>query len=140
MWGLKTPKPASFSSVKRYESYLINLVPSLGQIRDYRSADYFIFSNAVSFKDMDPVVIARFLIDNYMMGYILNQHGVLVDITERVLGIHQGPEGYFSRTRSKQENDVNWNAKWIDEKRIVKGTLQMAKYRFGRKEKRASHE
>ena len=119
--------------MKRYESYLTNLVPSLGAIRDYRSADYFIFSDAVSFEAMDPVVIARFLIDNYMMGYILNQRGVLVDITERVLGIHQGPEGYFTRTRSKQDADVNWNAKWIDEKKIVKGNLQMAKKRFGRR-------
>ena len=104
----------------------------LKQQRDYRSADYFIFSNNVDFSKMEPAVVGRMRIDNYMMSYIFQQNGSLIDTSWRVIGIHQGLEGYKQHTRSgKKKSDLEWNYKWLSDIKTAKGSLQFADYRFG---------
>ena len=94
--------------------------------RDYRSADYFIFSRNVDVSQMEDAVIGRMRIDNYLMSYIRSQ-GTLVDATNRVIGIHQGLDGYKEHTRSgKQQSDLDWNFQWANDIQKMKGALKYA--------------
>ncbi|OAO17167.1 hypothetical protein AV274_1106 [Blastocystis sp. ATCC 50177/Nand II] len=119
------------TSITSYENYLLNHMQYLKQQRDYRSADYFIFSENVDYSKMESAVVGRMRIDNYMMSYIFQQNGSLVDVTWRVIGIHQGLEGYKQHTRSgKRKSDLEWNYQWLADIQKAKGSLQFADYRF----------
>ena len=103
------------------------------QQRDYRSADYFIFSEAVSYEQMDPVVFGRYRIDNYLISYIFTVGGSLVDCTGRIVGIHQGLDGYKEHTRSgKKLSDLEWNRRWTTSIHRIKGAMMYADYKFRR--------
>ena len=103
----------------------------LKQQRDYRSADYFIFSRNVDFSQMVDAVIGRIRIDNYILSFISQQQGTLVDVTARVIGIHQGLDGYKEHTRSKKNvEDIDWNYKWARDIKSMKGALLYAGYKF----------
>lgn len=126
------------SSVTAYEDYIANHVQLLKQQRDYRSADYFIFSAAVTFEKMDPVVVGRYRIDNYLISYIFKVGGSLVDCTNRVIGIHQGLDGYKEHTRSgKKLSDLEWNRKWTGSIQKIKGAMMYADYKFSRRDWRS---
>ena len=89
--------------MESFENHIVNQVQLLKNQRDYRSADYFIFSAAVTYDAMDPVVVGRMRIDNYLLSYIFKMKGSLVDVTNRVVGIHQGLDGYKEHTKGKRK-------------------------------------
>ena len=97
------------TSIASYEDYLLNHMQYLKQMRDYRSADYFIFSEDVDFTRMEDAV---------------------VDASYRVIGIHQGLEGYKQHTRFGKKSDFEWNMKWAESIQRSKGSLQYSSYRF----------
>ena len=104
----------------------------LKEQRDYRSADYFIFSRNVDVSQMADAVIGRMRIDNYLLSYIRSQ-GSLVDVTARVIGIHQGLDGYKEHTRSgKQQADLDWNFQWARDIQQMKGALKYADVKLRR--------
>ena len=115
--------------MESFENHIVNQVQLLKNQRDYRSADYFIFSAAVTYDAMDPVVVGRMRIDNYLLSYIFKMKGSLVDVTNRVVGIHQGLDGYKEHTRKK--SDTDWNFQWTESIKKIKGALMYADYRFG---------
>ena len=128
----ETIKAHSQRTVDEYYLDMRNFFRYLKQQRDYRSADYFIFSENVDYSKMESAVVGRMRIDNYMMSYIFQQNGSLVDVTWRVIGIHQGLEGYKQHTRSgKKKSDLEWNYQWLADIQKAKGSLQFADYRFG---------
>lgn len=132
MWDVFRLGIINTTSITSYENYLLNHMQYLKQQRDYRSADYFIFSENVDYSKMESAVVGRMRIDNYMMSYIFQQNGSLVDATWRVIGIHQGLEGYKQHTRSgKRKSDLEWNYQWLADIQKAKGSLQFADYRFG---------
>ena len=119
------------TSIESFENHIINQVQFLKNQRDYRSADYFIFSAAVTYDMMDPVVVGRMRVDNYLLSYIFRQKGSLVDVTNRVVGIHQGLDGYKEHTKWKKvKSDFEWNYQWTDSIQKIKGALMYANYRF----------
>ena len=131
MWDVFRLGLINVTSIASYEDYLLNHMQYLKQMRDYRSADYFIFSDNVDFSKMESAVVGRMRIDNYMMSYIFQQNGSLVDASWRVIGIHQGLEGYKQHTRSgKRKSDLEWNYQWLADIQRAKGSLQFADYRF----------
>lgn len=117
------------TSINAYEDFIRNRVQLLKTQRDYRSADYFVFSANVDFSDMTDAVIGRMRIDNYLLSYILSKKGSLIDVTQRVIGIHQGMDGYKEHTRSnKKEEDLNWNFQWAHDIQKMKGALMYADF------------
>ena len=133
VWEIFRLGTVDTTSVAAYEDYLRNHVQLLKQQRDYRSADYFIFSAAVTYEQMKPVVIGRIRIDNYLLSFIHKEKGSLVDVTGRVLGIHQGLDGYKQHTRTgKKKSDLDWNYQWAENIKRMKGSLMFAHYKFGR--------
>ncbi len=118
--------------MESFENHIVNQVQLLKNQRDYRSADYFIFSAAVTYDAMDPVVVGRMRIDNYLLSYIFKMKGSLVDVTNRVVGIHQGLDGYKEHTKGKRKkSDTDWNFQWTESIKKIKGALMYADYRFG---------
>ena len=81
MWDVFRLGIINTTSITSYENYLLNHMQYLKQQRDYRSADYFIFSENVDYSKMESAVVGRMRIDNYMMSYIFQQNGSLVDVT-----------------------------------------------------------
>ena len=133
VWDIFRLGTINTTSIPAYEDYLRNRVQLLKQQRDYRSADYFIFSAAVTYKRMKPAVIGRMRIDNYLMSFIHREKGSLVDVTGRVLGIHQGLDGYKQHTRTgKQKSDLEWNYQFGKNIAKRKGSLMFSDYKFGR--------
>lgn len=117
------------TSINAYEDFIRNRVQLLKTQRDHRSADYFVFSANVDFSDMTDAVIGRMRIDNYLLSYILSQKGSLIDVTQRVIGIHQGMDGYKEHTRSnKKVEDLNWNFQWARDIQKMKGSLMYADF------------
>ena len=130
VWDVFRMGLINVTSIASYEDYLLNHMQYLKQMRDYRSADYFIFSEDVDFTRMEDAVVGRIRIDNYMMSFIHQQRGSLVDASYRVIGIHQGLEGYKQHTRFGKKSDFEWNMKWAESIQRSKGSLQYSSYRF----------
>lgn len=56
-----------------------------------------------------------------------------MDVTGRVLGIHQGLDGYKQHTRTgKQKSDLEWNYQFGKNIAKMKGSLMFSDYKFGR--------
>ena len=133
MWEIFRLGTIDTSSVQSFENHIRNHVQEFKQQRDYRSADYFIFSEAVSYEQMDAVVFGRYRIDNYLISYIFKEGGSLVDCTGRIVGIHQGLDGYKEHTRSgKKLSDLEWNRRWTGSIHKIKGAMMYADYKFSR--------
>ena len=64
MWDVFRLGIINTTSITSYENYLLNHMQYLKQQRDYRSADYFIFSENVDYSKMESAVVGRMRIDN----------------------------------------------------------------------------
>ena len=127
MWDIFRLGNINTTSIEAYEDYLRNKMQYLKGQRDYRSADYFIFSAAVNCNNMEDAVIGRIRIDNYLLSYIFQEGGTLIDATRRVISLHQGLDGYKEHTRSgKLQSDLDWNVQWARDIKKIKGSLSYA--------------
>ena len=78
----------------------------------------------------EDIVIARSYVDAYMI-YWGTYKGVVIDMAEQIVTIHQGRDRYSNRAERREGKDYNWN-KLVMKKRF--GTLANARFMLSEKD------
>ncbi|KAK8822190.1 hypothetical protein WA577_005356 [Blastocystis sp. JDR] len=105
---------------------------STGKRRNPYSADYFIYAGKLYTgmgTGVPGVVLGRYYIDNWIMGSIHLQDGLLIDTTETIHGIHIGTNTYWKRSLRNfiSLNDFYYN-KRIEREDYPWGSLTRANF------------
>ena len=75
-------------------------------------------------------MIARAYVDAYMI-YWGTYKGVVIDMADQIVTIHQGSDRYTGRSKNREGEDFNWN-KLIMKRRF--GTLKNVRYKLDEKD------